>query len=126
MLDGKMHQTTIRLSPDLWETLELECSRLGVSAAQFLREAAIARLAYTSGRDGDPEYAAALVRAGVPEPNEEHHAKPGVEAKPSVDEAFADNRESFSALGAQSRLARNRSVELREHATALRARPHRV
>jgi hypothetical protein len=68
--DGKMHQTTVRFGPDLWEQLEIECSRLGVSAAQFLREAAVARLAYTAGRRGETDYESALAGAGVASPQE--------------------------------------------------------
>jgi hypothetical protein len=66
MRDGRMHQTTVRFGPDLWEALEGECARLGVSAAQFLREAAVARLAYNAGRRGDIEYEQSLVGAGAP------------------------------------------------------------
>ena len=51
-----MHQTTVRFSPDLWESLEDESKQLGVSVAQYLREAAIARLAYAAGRVGDTAY----------------------------------------------------------------------
>ena len=65
-----MHQTTVRFGPDLWEQLEIECSRLGVSAAQFLREAAVARLAYTAGRRGETDYESALAGAGVASPQE--------------------------------------------------------
>lgn len=64
MRDGRMHQTTVRFGPDLWEALEQECERLGVSAAQYLREAALARLAYTAGRRHEPDYEEALVDAG--------------------------------------------------------------
>jgi hypothetical protein len=63
MLDGKMHQTTVRFGPDLWQAMESECARLGVSAAQYLREAALARLAYTGGRAGFPAYEIALAKA---------------------------------------------------------------
>lgn len=62
-----MHQTTVRFGPDLWGALEAECARLGVSAAQFLREAAMARLAYNAGRRGDLEYEQSLTRAGESE-----------------------------------------------------------
>jgi hypothetical protein len=60
-----MHQTTVRFSPDLWEALSEECSRLGVSAAQFVREAALARLSYIAGRRGDLRMDAALEAAAV-------------------------------------------------------------
>jgi hypothetical protein len=60
-----MHQTTVRFGPDLWQALERESSELGISVAQYVREAALARLMYTAGRRGDPEYELAqLVAAG--------------------------------------------------------------
>ena len=55
-----MHQTTVRFGPDLWEALEEECRRLGLSVAQYVREAALARLVYTAGRRGDDEFDHAL------------------------------------------------------------------
>ena len=63
MRDGRMHQTTVRFSPDLWEALAAECSRLGVSAAQYLREAAVARLSYTAGQRGEEPYERAIFTA---------------------------------------------------------------
>ena len=56
-----MHQTTIRFGSDLWGALERECAELGVSVAQYLREAALARLMYAAGRRGDPDFEAALL-----------------------------------------------------------------
>ena len=52
-----MHQTTVRFSADLWDELETECFALGVSIAQYLREAAVARVAYSAARRGDMVYA---------------------------------------------------------------------
>lgn len=47
-----MHQTTIRFGHELWDTLELAAENGGVSVAQYVREAAIERLA-RSGAFGD-------------------------------------------------------------------------
>lgn len=47
-----MHQTTIRFGHELWGTLELAAETGGVSVAQYVREAAIERLA-RSGAFGD-------------------------------------------------------------------------
>ena len=55
-----MHQTTVRFGPDLWEDIEIEAERAGVSVAQYLRDSAMIRVAYTRGREGDPHYGAAL------------------------------------------------------------------
>jgi predicted DNA-binding protein len=110
MLDGKMHQTTLRMSPDLWQALEQECKRLGVSAAQYLREAALARLAYTAGRRGLPDYELALAEAGSP-------ALPIFE----VTEARLSDA---AAVMAQSERAREQAREVRAHAEQLRRRRH--
>jgi hypothetical protein len=39
-----MHQTTIRFGPDTWAALQAEAERLGVSAAQYVRDSALSRL----------------------------------------------------------------------------------
>lgn len=41
-----MHQTTIRFTPRVWSDLEAEARRQGVSGAQYVRDATVARLAY--------------------------------------------------------------------------------
>jgi transcriptional regulator with GAF, ATPase, and Fis domain len=48
-----MRATTVRFSDDLWELLELEASRDGVSAAQFVRDATLLRIGILAGRRGD-------------------------------------------------------------------------
>jgi GAF domain-containing protein len=55
-----MRATTVRFGADLWAMLERESDRLGVSAAQFVREATILRLASLAGRRGDPEAEATI------------------------------------------------------------------
>jgi hypothetical protein len=50
-----MRATTVRFSEDLWQLLEDESTRQGISAAQFVRDAAIVRLAFLAGRRGDAE-----------------------------------------------------------------------
>jgi hypothetical protein len=122
MRDGKMHQTTVRFGPDLWEALEEECRHLGMSAAQYLREAALARLSFTAGRRGDPAYAEALSAAGaapiqVPEPPDrvDLHA---------VQSGLRDSRQDGDAVAAQSKQALERSRELRARSDRLRRRVH--
>jgi hypothetical protein len=46
---NQMHQTTVRFGSDLWSALERESARLGVSAAHYIRDATLARLAYGEG-----------------------------------------------------------------------------
>jgi hypothetical protein len=48
-----MRATTVRFGTDLWAMLELEAKRSGVSVAQYVREAALARLAFSAGVRGD-------------------------------------------------------------------------
>ena len=50
-----MRATTVRFGEDLWQMLEREASTAGVSAAQFVREATILRLATLAGLRGDDE-----------------------------------------------------------------------
>lgn len=48
-----MRATTVRFSEDLWELLELEAQRDGVSAAQFVRDSTLLRIGMLAGRRGD-------------------------------------------------------------------------
>jgi hypothetical protein len=113
MRDGRMHQTTVRFGPDLWEALEAECARLGVSAAQYLREAALARLSYSAGRRRELDYQQALERAGAaPAAKERRPAR----ATPDAVEQSSD----AAAVRAQSQLARTRARAIREESQRLR------
>lgn len=44
-----MRATTIRFTPELWELLEQEARREGVSVAQYVRDAAMFRAAFGLG-----------------------------------------------------------------------------
>ena len=55
-----MRATTVRFGEDLWAMLEQESQRAGVSTAQFVREAAIMRLAALAGRRGDSDAEATI------------------------------------------------------------------
>ena len=115
MATRKMHQTTVRFGPDLWEALEQECALLGVSVAQYIRESALTRLVYAAGRRGDDEFELALELATgsdaetAPEPPGRGDPPP----KPSqAQEAHAralDEQSQAAALVAQGELARARS-----------------
>ena len=99
-----MHQTTVRFSSELWSDLAAEADILGVSVAQFIREAALARLAYSAGRRGDSGWQTALRLAGAEvEP-------PGSAA--ARRRGASDLAETGAALAAQSRQARSRASEL--------------
>ena len=57
-----MRATTVRFGDALWRLLERESAREGVSAAQFVRDATILRIAYGMGQRGDAELEEALGR----------------------------------------------------------------
>ncbi len=48
-----MHATTVRFTDDLWDLLEAEAARQGVSVAQFVRDAALVRVASVMARRGE-------------------------------------------------------------------------
>jgi hypothetical protein len=48
-----MRATTIRFADDLWDLLEAEASSQGISAAQFVRDAALLRLGALGAQRGD-------------------------------------------------------------------------
>jgi hypothetical protein len=115
-----MHQTTVRFGADLWEALEEECAALGVSVAQYLREAALARLAHAAARRGDLDFEHALefategrVRQQPPAAAGPAPAEPATEAATAVERARLEVSDS-AALWAQGRQARRRAQELRD------------
>ena len=57
-----MHATTVRFSDDLWDLLAREAAEQGVSVAQFVRDAALLRVATVMARRGDTEADETLAR----------------------------------------------------------------
>ena len=112
---ARMHQTTVRFGNDLWDDLEQESARLGVSVAQYVREAALARLAYQAGQRGNSVYSEALGEAAVSPLG----AVPPLEPALAAREAAMENLEGSAALWNQGRLARARARELAERASRL-------
>ena len=53
-----MRATLVRFGPDLFEDLKAEAERSGISVAQFVREAVVARISYSAGKRGDRGYEA--------------------------------------------------------------------
>ena len=108
-----MHQTTLRFPEDLWRFLEEEAKSLGVSVAQYVREAALARAAWDAGRRGEPIFVdPAVIRGhvkgpGAPEPEP-------VAASAKAIEGARETVTDSSAVWAQARLVRRRSEQLRE------------
>lgn len=116
-----MHQTTVRFGPDLWEAIEIECSRLGVSAAQFVREATLARLSYTAGRRGELEYERALLAVGAPSGTRRAAERERAEARArGTADAAVEAGSDASAVIAQSDLVRTRSMTIRAESERLR------
>jgi hypothetical protein len=72
-----MRATTVRFSDDLWRLLEQESADAGVSAAQFVRDATVMRIAYVMGRRGEPAMESAMERVA---PDASAAAPPGVVA----------------------------------------------
>jgi hypothetical protein len=98
-----MKVTTLRFDEDLWSLLAAEAERSGVSVAQYVREAALARAAFAAG-----------ARAGVPE---------ALLAQWSGT-AFADGGDPVHHRATQRLIAalqRSVSADLRQDAHALRA-----
>src|SRR5690349_9810389 len=52
----RMRATLVRFGPDLFEDLKAEAERSGISVAQFVREAVVARIAYSAGKRGERGY----------------------------------------------------------------------
>ncbi len=102
---GTMHQTTVRFGRDLWSVLEREAERLGVSAAQYIREATLARLVHA----GAVEHQAGAARAAFAWAGETPLA-----------ERVEGELESSAALHAQTALTRAKAQRLRAEAKAIR------
>jgi GAF domain len=67
-----MRATTVRFGDALWNLVEREANREGVSAAQYIRDATILRTAYAMGQRGDPDFDHAIDRvSGRHEPRKE-------------------------------------------------------
>jgi hypothetical protein len=107
----RMHQTTVRFSPELWAMLEDEAARGGISVAHFVRDAALARVAYTAGQRS----------AQAPEESFEW-ADPGFTKAGIAKSAGQRQVDASAAVQAQARLAAARATELRDRAKVTRGR----
>ena len=94
-----MHQTTIRFDSELWRRIDAESVRVGVSAAQYIRDAALIRLTQT----GDAHV------PGAADPKAEQLQQNAASAIAHAEAAHADSR----AVWAQARQARERARSLR-------------
>jgi hypothetical protein len=106
-----MHQTTVRFTGELWNQLEKEARRMGVSAAQYVRDATLARLAYTAGQRGAGFFSG---ETSVPESE-------ATTAEDAVEDAAAKARatqDGSAAVWAEARLAGERAEVVRQDARA--------
>jgi hypothetical protein len=66
----RMKIVSIRMSEDTWESIQEEALRAGISASEFIREAAILRLGYRWARRIDTDsIAREMQRIGVLPPD---------------------------------------------------------
>ena len=79
--------TTVRFGEDLWLVLEREASRQGISAAQYVRDATILRLAFGLAEQGDAEAEATVADAAAGAAR--RRGAPSVERSPE-DEVLRD------------------------------------
>lgn len=99
-----MRATTVRFDEELWRLLEREARAAGVSAAQFVRDAAILRIATLAARRGDEEAALELADvAAAALAGRARAARP--QAPPAILPAVVD-RDRVAALHASSLLER--------------------
>src|SRR3954451_7127695 len=73
-----MRATTVRFSGDLWSLLEREAAAQGVSAAQFIRDATILRVAVLAERRGDREARLSIAEVAAGAVPEKRAALPGI------------------------------------------------
>ena len=97
-----MRVSTVRFSEEHRKLLELEATREGVSAAQFIRDATIVRPAYAMGQRGDEAFEEALGRVR-PGPGAEAREKGAQRRQALLDAAAAakdsDRLEALHATG---------------------------
>jgi hypothetical protein len=124
-MPSAMKLTTLRIGADLWALLTTEAERAGVSVAQYIREAALARAAASAGARGEPPFAeiargAREVASSAATPLDKRHA---IElALAALARALAEGeRESAEALRGQSRQAGAHTSDLRKRRVTPRA-----
>src|SRR4051794_27406027 len=103
-----MQATLIRFGPDLFQELKEEARRNGVSVAQYVREAVVARMAYTAGLRGDPRYGLDGAPSAPDGSVRSAAARIRAEAERVRAESQAVHAESEQTLGQARRLAQRR------------------
>src|SRR4051812_44184376 len=101
-----MQATLIRFGPELFAALKVEARNNGVSVAQYVREAVVARMAYTAGLRGDPSYHLSRVSDGSSETLRT--------AAGRVRQDAARVRSESSAVRAESHQAKDQTRRIKE------------
>ncbi len=117
-----MKVTTVRFGADLWQLVEAEAARAGVSASQYIREAALARAAAAAAARGHGPFG--LLAGAL---REVMGGEDDVRQRAEVERVLAalarltatETRHDAEALQAQSKQT------LRRHAAATQARADR-
>lgn len=105
-----MKVTTVRFSQDLWDVIAMEAALAGVSASEFIREAALARAAAAAGSRGDMPFTS--------------FSSAAAELGRASEGSNADQRaEIHDAL---AKLSRAMAGSIRSDAEALRAQSHQA
>ena len=100
-----MQATLIRFGPELFLELKREAKRNGVSVAQYVREAVVARMAYTAGQRGDPRYQLGEVDGASPSAVRSAAARARAAAQRVRSESRAVQAESSQAQDQSRRVA---------------------
>jgi hypothetical protein len=121
-----MKVTTVRFGADLWQLLEQEAERAGVSVSQYVREAALARAAASAGARGTVPFGsladAAREVSSTRGAGMDDKQRAIEVALASLARALAaDNRDSAEALRGESRQKAARSQKLRSRSVKQRA-----
>jgi hypothetical protein len=105
-----MKVTTVRFSEDLWETISREAEIAGVSASQFIREAALTRAAAAAGARDEMSFLRLT-------PSVHPHPAP----HPAREEKPLPIDEKAHELAATSAVNLAKAADIRSESRALRA-----
>lgn len=112
-----MKVTTVRFSEDLWDAVAREAALSGLSASQFIREAALARAAAAAGARGElpfGSYSATVAEISATTPESSAHPREIQRALALLARAVAaDIRGEAGAVRAQSRQSQHRARQLK-------------
>ncbi len=115
-----MRATTVRFGDELWKLLEREAHREGVSAAQFIRDATIMRVAYAMGQRGDGDFDRAISRSTGCESDgvRSHEGRSGAQQRDALQAALVATRdpERLKALQATGLLYSDATPSFDRHA----------